>query len=90
MSDGVKYSTLFGFTAYLTHFWWMIVPVTGMSKTFGLPEWVMPFSVLLAVVVFLGLSFFSGLNYTLCYVFAKILGKKKPFLFYFFKTDCKT
>ncbi len=83
MSDGVKFSTLFGFTAYLTHFWWMIVPVTGMSKTFGLPEWVMPFSVLLAVVVFLGLSFFSGLNYTLCYVFAKILGKKKPFLFYF-------
>ena len=47
-SDGVKYSTLFGFTAYLTHFWWMIVPVTGMTKTFGLPEWVMPFSFLLS------------------------------------------
>ncbi|MEE1291678.1 MAG: apolipoprotein N-acyltransferase [Spirochaetota bacterium] len=83
MSDGVKYSTLFGFTAYLTHFWWMIVPVTGMSKTFGLPEWVMPFSILLAIIVFLGLSFFSGLNYMLCYSVAKILGKDKPFLFYF-------
>lgn len=82
-SDGVKYSTLFGFTAYLTHFWWMIVPVTGMTKTFGLPEWVMPFSFLLAVIVFLGLSFFSGLNYTLCYYVARLMGKNKTFLFYF-------
>lgn len=82
-SDGIKYSAIFGFAAYLVHFWWMIVPVTGMSKTFGLPEWSMPLSFLLALVIFIGLSFVSGLNYTLCYAAAKFLGKNKSFLFYF-------
>ena len=81
--DGVKYSTIFGFVAYLTHFWWLVVPVTGMSKTFGLPDWITPLSILLGLVIFLGLSFFSGLNYTLCYVVSKFVGKNKSFLFYF-------
>lgn len=81
--NGIKYSAIFGFVAYLVHFWWMVVPVTGMSKTFGLPDWIMPFSVLLALVILLGLSFFSGLNYTLCYSIARLVGKNKSFLFYF-------
>lgn len=81
--DGIKYSTIFGFAAYLVHFWWMIIPVTGMSKTFGLPEWSILLSFLGALIIFFGLSFLSGLNYTLCYATAKFLGKNKSFLFYF-------
>lgn len=81
--DGVKYATIFGLVAYLVHFWWLVVPVTGMSKTFGLPEWSVPFSFLLALIIFVGLSLLSGLNYTLCYVATKFLAKNKSFLFYF-------
>ncbi|MCH5149173.1 MAG: apolipoprotein N-acyltransferase [Spirochaetales bacterium] len=81
--DGIKYSAIFGFTAYLAHFWWMIVPITGMSKTFGLPEWSIPLSFLLALIILFGLSFLAGLNYTLCYAAANFLGKNKSFLFYF-------
>lgn len=81
--DGIKYSAIFGFSAYLIHFWWMILPIFNMTTVFGLSPLFLPLALLLALMVFFFLSFFCGLNYTLCYLLTKFIASKNRFLFYF-------
>lgn len=82
IKDGIKYSVAFGFSAYLVHFWWMVMPVYIVMKDTLLSPNLVIFSALFGIVLTVCVAFLQGFYYTLVFVLSRYMACGKKILYY--------
>ncbi len=79
---GIKYSIVFGFSAYLVHFWWMSIPMTIVMGTSLFPVYISAIALFIGVIVTLSVSLFQAFYYTIVFLISKYMSINKKIFFY--------
>lgn len=81
IKNGIKFSIVFGFTAYIVHFWWMAIPMIIVMGSSLFPDYIAAIALFIGFIVTIGVSFFHGLIYTFTYRICKYIsfGRKEYF-----------
>jgi apolipoprotein N-acyltransferase len=82
--DGVIYSLIFGFTAYMVHFWWMplsLAPVLFMNSNSFIFK---ALSLIISWLINIGICSYHGLMYVAGFLIARYIAKRNIRLFYFY------
>ncbi|HBI38494.1 MAG: apolipoprotein N-acyltransferase [Spirochaetes bacterium GWF1_31_7] len=79
---GMKYSIVFGFSAYLVHFWWMSIPMTIVMGSSLFPTYISAIALFIGVIVTLFVSLFQAFYYTIVFLVSKYMSFNKKIYFY--------